>query len=381
MGPPPQCLQEDFEAGCVSGLFYRRNIGGGNKEDEGSGFIWPKGDAGERGIQSLNFQSLAMGPWVQQSLEPLLLGNELNLCQAISAAALQEIRGGDFMMQQFLQYQQPFSFPQQSCRNNPLLQQQIFQQTPQEQIVIPQSQCVTENLAHSVPDQQLQRTHNEQQKQQVQQPQTYAEAFQIPKNHMHQQQSPLPPHCIQRMLGSSYAEGNATILNCSRLGNPIISEQNQQPWEPRFTMSQVAPFGSTVMLPSFAEKDTSVGCENCANLQNHTLYGLGKDFPSSLSIAVPNNSLYGYLDGSSGSLQSAAEIDPATQMFVKVYKSGSVGRSLDISQYSSYDELRQELGQMFGIEGLLNDPLRSGWQLVFVDRENDVLLLGDDPWE
>jgi len=36
---------------------------------------------------------------------------------------------------------------------------------------------------------------------------------------------------------------------------------------------------------------------------------------------------------------------------------------------------------MFGVEGLLEDPLRSGWQLVFVDRENDVLLLGDDPWE
>jgi hypothetical protein len=36
---------------------------------------------------------------------------------------------------------------------------------------------------------------------------------------------------------------------------------------------------------------------------------------------------------------------------------------------------------MFGIEGLLEDPQRSGWQLVIVDRENDVLLLGDDPWE
>lgn len=34
---------------------------------------------------------------------------------------------------------------------------------------------------------------------------------------------------------------------------------------------------------------------------------------------------------------------------------------------------------MFGIEG--EDPLRSGWQLVFVDREDDMLLLGDDPWE
>ena len=25
--------------------------------------------------------------------------------------------------------------------------------------------------------------------------------------------------------------------------------------------------------------------------------------------------------------------------------------------------------------------MRSGWQLVFVDREEDVLLVGDDPWQ
>ena len=66
---------------------------------------------------------------------------------------------------------------------------------------------------------------------------------------------------------------------------------------------------------------------------------------------------------------------------LQVYKSGSVGRSLDISRFNNYDELHVELGHMFGIEGLLEDPRRSGWQLVFVDRENDVLLLGDDPWE
>ncbi|KAI4303697.1 hypothetical protein MLD38_039298 [Melastoma candidum] len=68
------------------------------------------------------------------------------------------------------------------------------------------------------------------------------------------------------------------------------------------------------------------------------------------------------------------------QSFVKVYKSGSFGRSLDIAKFSSYNELRLELTRMFGLEGLLEDPLRSGWQLVFVDRENDVLLLGDGPW-
>lgn len=66
---------------------------------------------------------------------------------------------------------------------------------------------------------------------------------------------------------------------------------------------------------------------------------------------------------------------------MQVYKSGCVGRSLDIARFSSYHELRNELSQMFGLEGLLEDPQRSGWQLVFVDRENDVLLMGDDPWE
>lgn len=64
----------------------------------------------------------------------------------------------------------------------------------------------------------------------------------------------------------------------------------------------------------------------------------------------------------------------------QVYKSGSFGRSLDITKFSSYHELRGELARMFCLEGELEDPLRSGWQLVFVDRENDVLLLGDDPW-
>ncbi|CAL9158776.1 auxin response factor 17-like [Musa acuminata AAA Group] len=77
---------------------------------------------------------------------------------------------------------------------------------------------------------------------------------------------------------------------------------------------------------------------------------------------------------------SVGVMNPQNGTFVKVYKSGSFGRSLDITKFNSYPELRSELGRLFGLEGLLEDPLRSGWQLVFVDRENDVLLVGDDPW-
>jgi hypothetical protein len=36
---------------------------------------------------------------------------------------------------------------------------------------------------------------------------------------------------------------------------------------------------------------------------------------------------------------------------------------------------------MFHLDCLMEDPLQSGWQIVFVDNENDTLLLGDDPWE
>ena len=40
-----------------------------------------------------------------------------------------------------------------------------------------------------------------------------------------------------------------------------------------------------------------------------------------------------------------------------------------------------DLARMFGIEGQLEDPLRTDWKLVYVDHENDILLVGDDPWE
>lgn len=52
-----------------------------------------------------------------------------------------------------------------------------------------------------------------------------------------------------------------------------------------------------------------------------------------------------------------------------------------MQKFSNYSELRAELTRLFNLEGSLDDPQRSGWQLVFVDNENDTLLVGDDPWE
>ncbi|KAK1264073.1 Auxin response factor 16 [Acorus gramineus] len=67
--------------------------------------------------------------------------------------------------------------------------------------------------------------------------------------------------------------------------------------------------------------------------------------------------------------------------FTKVQKRGSVGRSIDVTRYRGYDDLRHDLARMFGIEGQLENPQRTDWKLVYVDHENDILLVGDDPWE
>ncbi|KAG9140863.1 hypothetical protein Leryth_010399 [Lithospermum erythrorhizon] len=72
---------------------------------------------------------------------------------------------------------------------------------------------------------------------------------------------------------------------------------------------------------------------------------------------------------------------PRLRTYTKVYKSGAVGRSIDITRYSGYEELKHDLARRFSIEGQLEDRQRIGWKLVYVDHENDVLLVGDDPWE
>ncbi|XP_030553311.1 auxin response factor 6 isoform X2 [Rhodamnia argentea] len=137
---------------------------------------------------------------------------------------------------------------------------------------------------------------------------------------------------------------------------------------------------SSLLMQNGISSIRAVGSESDSTSMPFTsnyISNTGADFAPNPSVAPP-----GGIDDS-GFLQSQEnlnQVNPPTRTFVKVYKSGSFGRSLDITKFSSYNELRSELARMFSLEGQLEDPLRSGWQLVFVDRENDVLLLGDGPW-
>lgn len=66
---------------------------------------------------------------------------------------------------------------------------------------------------------------------------------------------------------------------------------------------------------------------------------------------------------------------------MKVHKQGSlVGRAIDLSRLNSYNELLIELEKLFGMEGLLHDPDK-GWRILYTDSENDMMVVGDDPWQ
>ncbi|KAL6991560.1 hypothetical protein U1Q18_009672 [Sarracenia purpurea var. burkii] len=233
-------------------------------------------------------------------------------------------------------------------------------------------------------------------------------------------------------LMSPFSQAEAShILNLPR-SDALLSSSG---WPPKRVaidplMPQVEQLGplhentsqnGIISLPPFPGRECSIDQEGSNDTQNHLLFGVNIDSSSLLiqngvssirrvgsdtdSTSVPFACSNNYLSTTgtrgadfslnpvmtpsscldeTGFLQSPENLGQAnspTRTFVKVYKSGSYGRSLDISKFSSYHELRSELARMFGLEGQLEDPLRSGWQLVFVDRENDVLLLGDDPWQ
>ncbi|KAF3620065.1 Auxin response factor 12 [Capsicum annuum] len=382
---------------------------------------WLRGNTSELGPHSMNLQSFGMLPWMQQRVDSRIIPNDINQhYQAMLATGLQSFGSGDLLKQQLVQFQQPAQYLQHASTDNSILhQQQIMLQAVHQHMQPAQTQMLSENLQR-----QSQQQSNNQLEEQAHQ-HAYQEAFQIPHNQLQQRPSSnvssqflkadfadlnskfsasVAPSGVQNMLGSLCSEGSSNSLNINRTGQCVIMEQPpQQSWMSKFAESQLNTCSNSSPLPTY-EKDTSNPRENCSlDSQNQVLFVANVDssghlLPTRVSnvtttcadmSAMPlgasgyQNSLYGYAQDSSELLHNAGQIDPpnATHTFVKVYKSGCVGRSLDITQFHSYHELRRELGQMFGIEGFLEDPQRSGWQLVFVDRENDILLLGDDPWE
>uniref|UniRef100_A0A1D1YIJ5 Auxin response factor n=1 Tax=Anthurium amnicola TaxID=1678845 RepID=A0A1D1YIJ5_9ARAE len=64
----------------------------------------------------------------------------------------------------------------------------------------------------------------------------------------------------------------------------------------------------------------------------------------------------------------------------KVHKQGiALGRSVDLTKFSCYDELISGLDRMFEFGGELVASNKN-WLVVYTDNEGDMMLVGDDPW-
>ncbi|CAH8371853.1 unnamed protein product [Eruca vesicaria subsp. sativa] len=397
----------------------------------GSGLPWLRGGGGggeQQGLLPLNYPSVGLFPWMQQRMDLAQLGSDNNQqYQAMLAAGLQNMGGGDPLRQQFAQLQEPHhQYLQQSASQNSDLMLQQQQQASSHHLMHAQTQIMSENLPQQSIRQEVSKQPAGQQQQSDQN--AYLNAFKMQNGQLQQwQHSDMPsPSSFMKagftetsnnkfaattaspMQQNSVSPGSghgSNLLNFSITGQSVLPEQLMgEGWSPKASNT----FSEPLSLPqAYAGKSLALetGSANL-NPQNPSLFGADPGSGLFLPSTVPRfasssgdaeayptmsladsgfeNSLYSCMqDTTHELLHGVGQINPSNQTknFVKVYKSGSVGRSLDISRFSSYHELRKELGKMFAIEGLLEDPLRSGWQLVFVDKENDILLLGDDPWE
>ncbi|KAH9603873.1 hypothetical protein KSS87_013561, partial [Heliosperma pusillum] len=58
----------------------------------------------------------------------------------------------------------------------------------------------------------------------------------------------------------------------------------------------------------------------------------------------------------------------------------AVGRGVDLTHFDCYEDLLKNLEQMFDIKGELCGSSEK-WQVVYTDNEDDMMMVGDDPWQ
>ncbi|KAI4296146.1 hypothetical protein L6164_036128 [Bauhinia variegata] len=64
----------------------------------------------------------------------------------------------------------------------------------------------------------------------------------------------------------------------------------------------------------------------------------------------------------------------------KVHMQGmAVGRAVDLTRFDGYEDLLRKLEDMFDIKGELSGSTKN-WQVVYTDNEDDMMMVGDDPW-
>ncbi|XP_066331725.1 auxin response factor 7-like [Miscanthus floridulus] len=118
-----------------------------------------------------------------------------------------------------------------------------------------------------------------------------------------------------------------------------------------------------------------------------TVASVGQDQPPALSADVESDQLSqpshaNKTDAPAASSERSPNETESRQVrsCTKVIMQGmAVGRAVDLTRLDGYDDLHRKLEEMFDIHGELSANLKK-WKVVYTDDEDDMMLVGDDPW-
>ncbi|KAF9590962.1 hypothetical protein IFM89_000507 [Coptis chinensis] len=164
--------------------------------------------------------------------------------------------------------------------------------------------------------------------------------------------------------------------------------------QPYMTSCQAETFKSNISSVKRTLPDA--GKEEVSNPSPHNFLRVQRPFDNSCTPAThidtePQRHKDNIMDGAStgcklfgfslnGQLPTL-NLQNSNRSCTKVHKQGNlVGRAIDLSKLNGYDDLLNELERLFNMEGLLRIPDK-GWQVVYTDSEDDMMVVGDDPWK
>ncbi|KAL0348191.1 UNVERIFIED_CONTAM: Auxin response factor 1 [Sesamum angustifolium] len=142
-------------------------------------------------------------------------------------------------------------------------------------------------------------------------------------------------------------------------------------------------FGIELIDRSLVE-DTSPACLSVAALEDSQTPQL--DTESEQHSVLPNRNPSDFpsssCDPEKSCLQSPHEPHSRqSRSCTKVHMQGmAVGRAVDLTRLHCYEDLLNKLEEMFEIVGELSGSTKK-WQVIYTDVEDDMMMVGDDPWQ
>ncbi|KAI3954265.1 hypothetical protein MKW98_018089 [Papaver atlanticum] len=171
---------------------------------------------------------------------------------------------------------------------------------------------------------------------------------------------------MQRDTLKPKSDGNCKLFGIALNSNPVVAEPTGS--HVNMTHTQEATMHPNPQIPHALESDQQSEQSKGSRSADTTPVGIEQE--TSIQACQQR----------SGDVQSRVQAS-SMRSCTKVHKQGiALGRSVDLTKFSNYDDLITELDKMFEFDGELMAPNKN-WLVVYTDNENDMMLVGDDPWK